>query len=315
MSFTRAAANVGLKSVLVAFDFSETSRKPLRHAIAVARHYGAKFYLAHVVSHVGSTIAGPAALKLAVEKTERDAQQLEQELVKSGALTGLAYEFLVREGNVWEQLELVIREKQVDLVVVGTHARGGLGKLLLGSVAEQIFRHAGCFVATVGPGSYEDSLTDKTEAVRPFLFATDFGAASLHGLPYAVSFANQFGAKLVLLHVLPAAPIPEGFHWSKTGGLDQMRDEARMDSQRRLEELVLQSAPLAIQPEFKIKFGIPGEQILLASHALKADLIILGLNRSAHVDTQAHLPWDIAYKVVCGAHCPVLTIRNGDLRP
>lgn len=310
MSSTGPVANVGVKSVLVAFDFSEASRKPLRHALAVARHYGAKFHLAHVVSHVGYTIAGPEALKLAIEKTQRDAQQLEQELLKSGALAGLAYEFLLREGNVWEQLELIIKQKQVDMVVVGTHGRGTLGKLLLGSVAEQIFRNAGCFVATVGPSSYEDSLTEKTQAVRPFLFASDLGAASVHALPYAVSFANQFGAKLVLLHVLPAAPIPEGFHWSKTGDLTQMRDDARMDSQRRLEELVLQTAPLAIQPEFKVKFGNPSEQILLASHALKTDLIILGLNRSAHVEAAAHVPWDIAYKVVGGAHCPVLTIRN-----
>lgn len=138
--------------------------------LAIARHYGAKFYLAHVVSHVGYTIAGPEALKLATEKTQREARQLEQELVKSGALAGLDHDFIVGEGNVWEQLELVIRQKQVDVVVIGTHGRGGLGKLLLGSVAEQIFRHADCFVVTVGPGSYEDSLVEKTDAVRPFLF-------------------------------------------------------------------------------------------------------------------------------------------------
>jgi hypothetical protein len=55
-----------------------------------------------------------------------------------------------------------------------------MGKLLLGSIAEQVFRHADCFVVTVGPGSYKDSLVEKTGAARPFLLATDFGAASLH---------------------------------------------------------------------------------------------------------------------------------------
>jgi Universal stress protein family len=84
----------------------------------------------------------------------------------------------------------------------------------LGSMAEQVFRHADCFVVTVGPGSYKDSLVKKTEAARPFLLATDFGAASLYALPHAISFANQFGAKLVVLHVLPGGPIPDGFHWS-----------------------------------------------------------------------------------------------------
>lgn len=304
------APDVGVKSVLIAYDFSEASHKPLHHALTIARRFGAKFYLAHVVSSVGFTIAGPEASKLATEGAQRDAQKLEQELLESGALTGLHHEFIVCEGDVWEQLEPVIKQNEVDLVVTGTHGRRGLGKLLLGSVAERIFRNADCFVVTVGAGSDKDSLIEKTEAVRPFLLAMDFGAASLRALPHAISFANQFGAKLVVLHVLPAAPITEGFHWSKRGDLMQMREKARMDSQRQFEELIPQNVPMAIKPEFMVKFGIPGDQILLASHALKADLIILGLRRGAHSETASHIPWDIAYKVVSGAHCPVLTIRN-----
>src|SRR5208282_778589 len=221
MSSIGAAANIGLKSVLVAYDFSETSHKAFRHALAIARHYGAKLYLVHVISHLGYTIAGPESLKLAEEGTWREARQLEQKLLEGGALGGLQYEILVREGNVWEQLQLVIGEKHVDLVVIGTHGRGSLGKLLLGSTAEQIFRNADCFVVTVSPGSSEESLIEKAKEVRPFLFATDFGPASLHALSYAISFANHFAAKLVVLHVLPAAPIPEGFHWSTTGDLMQ----------------------------------------------------------------------------------------------
>ena len=310
MSSTVTAPDIALKSVLIAFDFSEASRKPLHHALAIARHYGAKFYLAHVVSGLGYTIAGQEALSLAAERTRRTAQELELELLKSGALAGLHHEFIIREGDVWEQLELLIREKQADMVVLGTHARGALGKMLLGSIAEQVFRHADCLVDTVGPGSPEDSLSEKPKPVRPFLFPTNFTPASLHALPYAISLANHFEAKLVVLHVLPVAPIPEGFHWSKTGDLTQMRDEARMASQRQFEALNLQHTRMAIQPEFMVKFGIPGEQILLASHALKADLIVLGLHRPGHIDAASHMPWDLAYKVVVDAHCPVLTIRN-----
>jgi hypothetical protein len=62
--------------------------------------------------------------------------------------------------------------------------------------------------------------------------------------------------------------------------------------------------------EYMVKFGIPSEQLLLASHELKADLIILRLNRPAHIETSSQKPWAVAYKVVCGARCPVLTIRN-----
>lgn len=77
-----------------------------------------------------------------------------------------------------------------------------------------------------------------------------------------------------------------------------------------LREQASQQAPMATKLEFMVKFGKPGEQILLASHALDADLIILGLNGPAHIDTASYMPWAVAYKVVCGARCPVLTIRN-----
>src|SRR5271165_6201942 len=104
MPLVAATGDILVKSVLIATDFSEASQKALRHALAIARHFDAKFYLAHVVSHLGYTIAGPEASQLAAEKTARDTKQLEQELLDRGALAGLQYEFIVCEGNVWEQL-------------------------------------------------------------------------------------------------------------------------------------------------------------------------------------------------------------------
>jgi nucleotide-binding universal stress UspA family protein len=151
---------IQLKSVLLAYDFSQTSHKPLHHALSIARHYEAKLHVAHVVSSLGYTIAGPEALALATERAEREVLKLEQDLHKTEALANLSYEFILRDGDVCEQLELVIKEKEIDLVVVGTHGRAGLGKLLLGSVAERVFRHANCFVATVGPGAHEESLVE-----------------------------------------------------------------------------------------------------------------------------------------------------------
>jgi len=313
MTSIAAAVDVQVKSVLVAFDFSEASSKPLRHALAIARHFAAKFHLLHVVSSMGYTIAGPDALHLAVDAIRRDMQKLQQQLLASGALGGLESEFILRDGSVWEQLEEVIREKHVDVVVVGTHGRGGLGKLLLGSVAEKIFRNAGCFVVTVGPCSYEDALMNKAQPVRPFLFPTDFSAASLKALPYAVAFANQFGARLVLLNVQPAAPIPQGFHWSRTGDLQQMREEARRVIQGRLEKLMEQTGTMGRRPELMVRFGIVSEQILQASHELKADLVVLGLKEPTHRES-SHMPWAAAYKVVCGARCPVLSIRSQNKR-
>jgi nucleotide-binding universal stress UspA family protein len=310
MSLVEATGDILLKSVLFATDFSEASEKALRHALAIARHYGAKLYLVHVVSSLGFTLVGPDAVNTVTEIVWRDARQLEDQLVQSGALAGLRHEIIVRQGSVWEELEKIVRQEQVDLVVIGTHARRGLGKLLLGSVAEHIFRHSDCLVLTVGPGSLQDSPVDGTRAVRPFLFATDFGGPSLRALPYAISSANHFGTKLVLLHVVPAVPMPEGMNRPTADDVMQLRENAHIASVRRLKELTRQNAKLALEPECLVEFGSPSEKILQTANTLKADAIILGLHRSTHVDTKSHMPWATAYEVVCGAGCSVLTVRN-----
>ena len=89
MSTPRPADQVGIASILVAYDFSDASRKPLRHALKIARHFGAKLHVAYVITSIGYEIAGPEASQLAAEGSQRDAQQLETDLLKSGSLAGL----------------------------------------------------------------------------------------------------------------------------------------------------------------------------------------------------------------------------------
>jgi nucleotide-binding universal stress UspA family protein len=204
---------------------------------------------------------------------------------------------------VWEELQSIISHNQIDLVVLGTHGRRGLGKMLLGSVAEEVFRQANGLVLTVGPNSYP---FDFAKTRPKFLFATDFGEGSLRALPHAISVANHLRAKLTLLHVVPAAPIPE--HPSHE--VLALRDPPRMACFRQLEQLLTHEQELALPPEFFVHFGLPSERILQLASELKADLIFMGLRRSTHIASASHLPWATAYDVVCCAGCPVLTVRS-----
>ena len=162
--------------------------------------------VAHVVSPAAYLVAGAEALELAYQGAWDEAQQLQHDLLHDGSLNGLDHVFIIRSGSVWEELQAIILQKQVDLVVVGTHGRRGIEKVLLGSIAEQVFRDASCPVLTVGPYSYQESRVDLTGEIQTYLFATDFSEASLCALPQAVSLANQTKARLILLHVVPAAP-------------------------------------------------------------------------------------------------------------
>ena len=312
-----SAEDIALTGVLVANDFSHASTKPFRHAISIARHFGAKLYLAHVVSSLGYTIAGADVVESVASSARMELDELEKKLVQDGTLSGLPHEFIVREGDVWEQLQDVARDKQADLLVLGTHARHGVARLVMGSVAEQVFRQAGGLVLTVGPHSLPDAPPlDKTAGALSFLFPTNFDDASAHALPYALAFANHFGAKLVLLHVAPVMPIPEGFSWSKTpDSIAEMRAQATDKALESLRQFVSRSGLPPVtpermaEPELMVEFGKHGETILRVARTLKTDLIIMGLNHSTHGRAISHLPETTAYQVVTAAHCPVLTVR------
>jgi nucleotide-binding universal stress UspA family protein len=310
MLLARSALDLHLKSVLLATDLSPASAKPLRHALAVARHYGAKLYVAHVVSPVPYLMAGPEALQLACEGASQDLQQLRRDMLRDSSLQGLNREFIIRSGSVWDELQAIISEQQIDLIVVGTHARRGIEKVLLGSIAEQVFRDASCPVLSVGPHSYQEGRVDRTAQIPTYLFATDFSEAALRALPLASSLAHQTNARLILLHVVPAAPAPQVPGWYSSSEIMALRENVQMTCVRRLQQLMPGNGETPIDTAFVVRFGIPSEKILQVALEKKVDLIVLGLRRASLAGAISHVPWATAYEIVCGAGCPVLTVRE-----
>ena len=310
MSTAASALDLELKSVLLASDLSPASTKPLRHALAIARHYGAKLYIAHVVSPAPYLMSGPEALELGCQAASRDVQRLQSDLRNDGSLNGLDYEFILHRGCVWDELQAIIFQKEIGLVVVGTHGRHGVEKLILGSVAEEVFREADCPVLSVGPHSYHEARVEFPGETSNYLFATDFGEASLSALPHAVSFASRMKARLILAHVIPAGPLPPIAGWYRASEVLAMRENAQMACVRRLEQLVNCEGEAPIEMEFVVHFGMPSEKILQVALDKKVDLIILGLRRASLAGTISHLPWATAYEIVSGAGCPVLTVRQ-----
>jgi nucleotide-binding universal stress UspA family protein len=301
------------RSILIATDFSEASEKALRYSLALARFYESKFCLAHVVSSLGLTMAGPGAIAACEEAVSREAAELEDSLIQTGALTGIQHKFIVRHGELWPELREIIQQESADLLVVGTHGRHGMAKLFVGSIAEQIFRQADCPVLTFGPHTDGRPWFGTSSTHRTFLFATDFGHASLHGLPQAIAAANQFGAQLAFLSIMPAAPS------SADEALTDWQEDARMRTLQRLAELA-EDTGLDTRPQLYTEFesGRPvSERILETADKLRADLIIMGLHDSAYTGVISHLDLATTYDVVCQAGSPVLTVNcssGNDLR-
>jgi len=285
---------VGFSHVLVAIDFSQSSEKALRHGVAIAQHYGADFYLSHVVASLGYTLAGGEAVALAEAAALKDALRRETELVESGALACVPHHLIVSQGEIWKELQQIVQKQKIDLIVLGTHGRTGLRKLVMGSVAEQIFRHASCPVLTVGPFAGNPSTNLK---LRHVLCCTDLAPESALGAQYAISVAREHGAQLTLLHILEPRQ-------------QEIPDRVRVLSglEQEMRKQVPEGVCLPYEPNFRIETGPIVETILEVADDLVADLIVMGLH-AAH-GLAEHLRWRHAYPVICQAPCPVLTVRS-----
>ena len=146
-------AGISLKNILFATDFSEASQAALPYAAAIARRYDSQLHVAHIMSPASYIIPSlpgdPVTLDSIHEAARADARQ-RMEAVASHLKT-VPHHTYVREGDVWESLADLIQTHEIDLLVVGTHGRTGVQKLILGSKAEEILRLVPCPVLTVGP--------------------------------------------------------------------------------------------------------------------------------------------------------------------
>jgi len=290
------AKRVALSKILVTTDFSAVSDHALEYAIALARRYDARIYLAHVVTPDPFQFAEPQLAQATYEKVRQAAEEGITDILISGKLRGVPHEVLMEEGNVWPCLDKAIRDHEIDLVVTGTHGRGKVQKLLIGSVAEEIFRKADCAVLTVGPAVQNG---DKKEVdLNHILFATDFGPGAGKAAAYAFSLAQEHNATLTLLHVIESA----------AAYTEESVARQREINIARMKKLMPEGSENWCNPEFRATFGAAVEEILIAARESKADLIVMGAK--ARNSLAGHAPLTVAYNVVTKATCPVLTVRG-----
>lgn len=305
---------IGFKQVLVATDFSDGSERALAYAIAIARRYGSELSVVHAIPPEPRNQIPLEPLPRELDRRRLEAEDQMKQLGKKERMNDLRHHLLLEQGPVWKVLSSVIQRENVDLLVLGTRGRGGLGKLALGSVAEEVLRLAPCAVLTIGPHVPTADLS--TTKLRRILFATDFGAASAKAFPYALSLAEDDQAKLVLLHMVP--PMPEAdlgpaAYGPSTYAAEQFTEWQRTkrdESVRKLKGLLPPGTNLAEKPEYVAGTDFVPEGILDAAVTHRIDLIVMGANRTPSPRMAAHIPWALIHEVICHAKCPVLTVGD-----
>jgi nucleotide-binding universal stress UspA family protein len=286
--------HLSLRSVLFATDFSPCSEAAMPYGIGMARRYDSTMYTVSVVS---SELTYDIHVQPPDPFYRRHSAEKKMEKVStSGVLQGIKHVELVEEGfdSVSRMLLDFVVGHDIDLIVLGMHGCGGIRKLVVGSVAEEIVNSAPCPVLTVGPHVPPKS-TSELELQR-ILCATTLQPSSAKTLAYALALAADEHAHLILLHVLSA---------------DHPSQDREAEKDLAMKQ-VLQLIPPETSPSARLQpivaIGAPAEHIPKVAEDVRADLIVIGPPGTFHPRISAHLPWALLHQVLSHARCPVLRV-------
>jgi universal stress protein A len=150
---------IKLQRILLPTDFSEYSAAARMYACAFAQQFGAELHVLHVIQDLAPLVPEPgAALAPPIDylrELELNANAMLERVIDANWAVGKSIVKVVRQGPPFLEIVRYAQEANIDLIVLGTHGRGGLAHMLLGSVAEKVVRKAPCPVLTVRHPEHE----------------------------------------------------------------------------------------------------------------------------------------------------------------
>lgn len=292
-----------IEHILVPTDFSEASEAALATALDLARAFGARVTLLHAWS------IPPFAYAEAISWPLTDFQGAAREAL-DGVLARTSKTYpkigaVLREGGAWEQIVDVVKTRECDLVVMGTHGRHGLPRVVLGSVAAKVVRLSPVPVVTVAArqaprqaGAAEGAA--KSKSFARILVPTDFSEASERSIAHAVSLARTFQAQLTLVHVwrMPNTGYSEQLEWPN----EAMERAAR----KALGDALARTQKLYGDTDAVLREGAEAQQILELVDKRNIDLVVMGTHGRRGISRL--VLGSIAEKIVRLSPVPVFTV-------
>lgn len=296
-----------VERILVPIDFSPASESAFRRALDLAGRTGAELCLVHVVPGLG--VNGDASFDRLGEderdfyrrvwkRAKRDLDAFLHRLPPQGVrrrqtlVAGVPADAILRHAS----------EAEADLIVMGTHGRRGMQRLVLGSVAEAILRRSDVPVLVVPEAAA--GLAPLFHVLAP----TDFSVASSLALPVATGFADLYGARLNLLHVLEPVPLLGALVGTQTA--EDLFPELEPHAEERLTELIQEGRGALGRAMHHIVEGRAAESIVDYAAEHGVDLIVMAKHGWHGVERV--LMGSVTERVCRTAPCAVLALPVSD---
>ncbi len=300
-------ATAHFEHILCPTDFSVFSNQALRHALTLARRFGSRLKIVHVIPNpyaAAESVYG-AAPWIVDSDAEPWIDNQMRAFLEPAREARVDHEIEVRSGEPWREIVAAAEEMRADLVVLGTHGRSGLEHLFLGSVAEKLIRRLPCPVLTV---SHEEGRTWAAPGlVGKILCATDFSETSTEAARLGFALAEKHGAEVTLLHVVENLGELTEAAARVLVDMEALRSNLEGRAQERLREASGGETPGGIRIEPRAVFGAPYKEILRVAATERFDLIVIGAQGPGVLERL--FSGSNAQHVIRAATCPVLTVR------
>jgi nucleotide-binding universal stress UspA family protein len=283
---------IHIQKILVPVDFSEPSKKAVNYGLSLALEFDSRLILAHIAKY------DPVAF----EQSKADLL----ELIPPDCREVLNFELIVKSGDVRSEIIGIIEDREVDLVVMGTHGRPYFERLLLGSVTDRVLRKVHVPIMTVSHLDPEKEIHKPGPVpLQRILYATDLSDGSEQGFEFSIRLARGLDASVLVAHVIqPADALLHGFETAAF--LPNYADEVRAQAEEKLARMVGLVSDGRVPVTTIVADGVPYETLNTLAAEHKADLVILnvrnkGLLERAVIGTTAE-------RVIRTATVPVLSL-------
>jgi nucleotide-binding universal stress UspA family protein len=287
-----------LHTILLPTDFSACASRAQHHALALARAHEAVLHVVHIAEPPRTSSVSQGAWWARAQARAGAAMDAAWATRSS---EGLQVVRTVQPGTGEPHTATDIiaygETCEADLIVMGTHGRRGLNRLLAGSVTEEVMRHAPCPVLAVREGTAEGASIDTV------LVPLDLSEQSLQAWTYARTLAAAYDARLTLLHVTDGELVPATL--SVRPYVPHLGGEVVAWTREEAERLVREARDDGLQAQYVLASGDPG--VVICQQAQQADLVVMTSHGRTGLDRL--LMGSVAETVTRNAPCPVLVVR------